>query len=34
MNRKEFALALRKSFRRQYGYINPLPEDANRGKPP
>jgi hypothetical protein len=29
MTRKEFARALRQSFRRQYGYINPLPEDAD-----
>ena len=29
MTRKEFAQALLKSFRRQYGYLNPLPEDAD-----
>ena len=28
MTRKEFARRLRKQFRRQHGYINPLPEDA------
>jgi hypothetical protein len=29
MTRKEFARALRKHFRRQHGYLNPLPEDAD-----
>src|SRR5262245_25468285 len=30
MTRKQFARLLRQNFRRRYGYLNPLPEDADQ----